>query len=133
MIFLNADRLYAGYDEFMSACELMTALSSTASDVQNRISDISGMENAAGLLQRTNSDMYDLIERARRLCQCIDTVCQYYISCENRVQDYGENATVRFPHPSTTFVDLTATAGVLREFLFTTEGSDTLWQQANLK
>lgn len=133
MISINPDRLYAGYGELKSVYGSLCTLSSTVLEIRNRLSNTSGMTSSIDLLNRANSNIGDYIEQCRRLCQGMDTVCQLYVSCENRVLDSGENAIIHYSQPSTTFVDLSATVDILHEFSFTKERDELPWLQVDLK
>lgn len=123
MISVNTGCLYAGYDELNAAYRSLSSLSSSLTEVKDRLSGTQGMERSMILLRQVSGRVDEHMEQCRKLCRSIDMICQLYALCEERALDLGENAIVRYSQPEAAFVDLSSTTDILHEFSFWEERS----------
>lgn len=60
----------------------------------------------------------DEIAGCKQLYEGIDVICQLYSTCEDRVLDFGEGVLIKYDQPNASFVDLSQTAEILKDFQF---------------
>ena len=123
MISVNIDRLYAGNGELKSAFDAFYELIPIITRVKNRLSDMSVTADSIALLNQVCSNVGEYANQCSCLYQSMDAICQTYASFENRVLDFGEGAVVYYSQIPVAFVDLSASAEILHEFLFVEEGA----------
>lgn len=124
MIFVSTNHLYSGYGELRSVCGSLWNILSDVQEIWKRVSEVSGMADVVDLLHQTNNELCSCIDQCRWLCQSLDTICQFYQSCENRIFDYGESAIIHYSYQPTAFLDLSAATEILGEFSFVEERGD---------
>ena len=124
MISVNTNHLYSGYEELKSVCGSLWNIASDMQEIRKCVSEVSGMADAVALLHQPNNELCTYVDQCRWLCQSLDTICQLYQSCENRILDYGESAIIHYSYQPTAFLDLSAATEILGEFSFVEERGD---------
>jgi len=121
LIATNTDVLYAGYDELNKVAKALAVNIQVVSNVKSRLAEIAGMDFQQPL-QKVIDDTGHQMDFCRMLCCSLDTICQSYISCEQRIFDRCEDSIIYYEQPPARFVDLASTMGLLHELSFHKEG-----------
>lgn len=58
------------------------------------------------------------IEQCASLAYALETICNLYLSCENHVVEFSEDAIMTFSQLPISFVDLIDATAILQEFSF---------------
>lgn len=133
LIATNTDQLYMAYDSFKGIYTALTSQLQSTSHVKEQLAATEGMTDICLSLQRSLSDIEVQIECCRKLGQALDTICQSYLSCEDRILDCCEGSISHYDQPETRFIDLSSASALLQELSFSTDGGDLMWQQDVLK
>lgn len=128
LIASNTSQLYTSYDTLKAICTSLSAEEQTIFDIQRQLSTISGMENICHFIHTITATMDTQIEQCKKLYQSLDTICQMYAACENRVLDYCEGTLIHYEQPPTEFINLASTANLLRNLSFHLDsGGEPIW------
>lgn len=133
MTLIDSRRLYPASDALKAVCTALGACQDSVASVQNRLSGIAGMENLCASLGKAAQEIDCQLRSCRKLYRSIDSICRAYSSCENKVLDYCENGIAQYEQPPAEFLDLSSAINLLREFSFTADGGEAVWNQAVLK
>lgn len=133
MIFIDTRQLYSTSDALKAVCTALHTCQDGVVSIQNHLSGTAGMEELCSSLDKAVRDIDCQIQSYRKLYQSIDGICRLYVTCENKILDYCENGVVPYETPPAEFFDLSSAIDLLREFSFTADGGETVWNQVVLK
>lgn len=133
LIATNTNQLYTAHDSFGTVSAALTSHAQAISYIKGQLSATAGMTEICLSLQKSLNDIEAQAEYCRKLGQCLDAICQSYLTCENRILDYCEGSIIYYEQPETKFVDLSTASALLRELSFSTDGGDLMWPQDILK
>lgn len=133
LIATNPERLALSGDELRATYSSLISNEQAIATIKSQLSAVSGMDKICHSLNMVIDAIEAQAEHCQKLYQGLDTICQLYASCENRIIDRCENALVCYEQPPADFVDLVPTAALLKELSFQIDGGDLAWQQDILK
>lgn len=133
LTFIDTRRLCSASDALGEFCAALRGCQDEVSSVQKRLADTVELEIPCSSLDKAVRRIECQLQVCRRLYQSVESICQAYDACENRVLDYCENGIVRYEQPPAEFYDLSSAIGLLQELSFLADGGETGWDQTVLK
>ncbi len=91
---------------------MLEQMQETERAVQN-LSLLSGMEEPIARLEKQLGDMREEYHVLRQMLHGLNKISLYYIKCENRICDDGEQSTIRFARQEVGVNDLSDIADLL--------------------